>query len=185
MENGMMDLIQSEMTTRKNLMSEIEDELQNYIYTACVIATETINHGKKIILFGNGNNALNARYIATKLIGGCDIDKRGLPAICLDATISNEEDRAFDRQIEALAKDGDLLIGISKSGNSKNILRALSLGKHMECRTVGFSGYDGGAMSEFCDVNIIVPSDDTSCIFEAHVMIGNTIIRALKDSLNL
>ena len=185
MENEMMSLIQSEITTRKNLMSEIEDELQNYIYTVCVIAIEAINHNKKIILFGNGNNAVNARYITAKLIGGYDIDKRGLPAICLDANISNKEDRAFDRQIEALAKEGDLLIGISKSGNSKNVLRALSLGKHMGCRTIGFSGYDGGAMSEFCDVNIIVPSDDISCIFEAHVIIGDTIVHALKDSLNL
>ena len=185
MENEMMNLIQSEITTRKNLMSEIEDELQNYIYTACVIATEAVNNSKKIILFGNGNNAINARHIAAKLIGGYDIGKRGLPAICLDANISNEENRAFDRQIEALAKEGDLLIGISKSGNSKNVLRALSLGKHMGCRTIGFSGYDGGAMSEFCDVNIIVPSDDISRIFEAHMMIGSIIAQVLKDSLNL
>ncbi len=185
MENEMMNLIQSEITIRKNLMGEIEDELQNYIYTACVIAIEAINHNKKIILFGDGDNAVNARYIATKLIGGNDIDKRGLPAICLDTTISNEKDRVFDRQIEALAKEGDMLIGISKSGNSKNVLRALSLGKHMRCRTVGLSGYEGGAMSEFCDVNIIVPSDDISCIFEAHIIIGNTIVCALKDSLCL
>ena len=181
MENEMMNLIQSEITTRKNLMSEIEDELQNYIYTACVIATEAISHNKKIILFGNGNNAVNARYIATKLVGGNDIDKRGLPAICLDANISNEEDRAFDRQIEVLAKDGDLLIGISKSGNSKNILRALSLGKHMGCKTVGLSGYDGGVMGEFCDVNIIVPSDDAPCIFEAHLIIGDIIAHTLNE----
>jgi len=183
MENEMMGLIQSEMTIRKNLISEIEDELQNYIYTACVIAIEAINHGKKIVLFGDGDNAINARHLAAKFIGGYDANKRGLPAICLDATISNTKDRVFERQIEALAKEGDLLIGISKSGNSKNVLRALSLGKHIGCRTIGLSGYDGGAMSEFCDVNIIVPSDDISCIFETHMMIGDIIVYALKDSL--
>ena len=91
-------------------------------------------------------------------------------------------ERIFDRQVEALANKGDLLIGLSTSGHSKNVVRALSLARHMGCKTIGLSGRDGGVMSEVCDLNIIVPSHDTPRIQEMHIMIGHIICQAIDDS---
>lgn len=87
--------------------------------------------------------------------------------------------------MEALANEGDLLMGISTSGNSKNVLRALSLGRNMGCKTIGFSGRGGGAMEDFCDVSLVVPSDDTPRIQEMHIMIGHIICQAIDDALEL
>ncbi|MCF6172669.1 MAG: SIS domain-containing protein, partial [Campylobacteraceae bacterium] len=86
-------------------------------------------------------------------------------------------DRIFDKQIELRVKPEDVLIGFSTSGNSKNVLRALSLGRNLGCKTIGFSSGDGGAMDEFCDLNLVVPSDDADIIQEIHLVIGNIIFR--------
>jgi len=190
-EINMMNMIQSEMNAHKETIEKTIETMQSHIYTACIIATETIKNGNKILLFGNGGSAADAQHIAAELSGRYKIERRGLPGIALTTdtsvltAVGNDYgyDRVFDRQVEALARAGDLLIGISTSGNSKNVLRALSLGKNMGCKTIGFSGGDGGAMNEFCDVNLVVPSDDTPRIQEMHIMIGHIICQAIDDSL--
>ncbi len=187
----MMNMIQSEMSAHKQTIEKTIETMQNHIYTACIIATETIKSGNKILLFGNGGSAADAQHIAAELSGRYKTERRGLPGIALTTdtsvltAVGNDYgyERVFDRQVEAPAREGDLLIGISTSGNSKNVLRALSLGRNMGCKTVGFSGCDGGAMSEFCDVNLVVPSDDTPRIQEMHIMIGHIICQAIDDSL--
>lgn len=187
----MMDMIQSELNAHKETIEKTIEDLQSYIYTACVIATETINSGGKILLFGNGGSAADAQHIAAELSGRYKKERRGLPGIALTTdtsvltAVGNDYgyDRVFDRQVEALANKGDLLIGISTSGNSKNVLRALSLGRNMGCKTIGFSGHDGGAMNEFCDINLVVPSDDTPRIQEMHILIGHIVCQAIEDSL--
>ncbi len=187
----MMEMIENEMNAHKKTIEKTIEELQNYIYTACIITTETINNGGKILLFGNGGSAADTQHIAAELSGRYKSERRGLPGIALTTdtsvltAVGNDYgfDRIFDRQVEALARKGDVLIGISTSGNSKNVLRALSLGRNMGCKTIGFSGRDGGAMDEFCDVNIVVPSDDTPRIQEMHIMIGHIICQAIDDSL--
>ena len=92
-------------------------------------------------------------------------------------------DRVFDRQVEALANQGDLLIGISTSGNSGNVINALALGKELGCRTLGFSGKDGGKMNDLCDLNLVVPSGDTPRIQEMHILIGHTLCQAVDDAI--
>lgn len=185
-----MSMIASEMNAHKETIEETIDALQSHIYTACIIASETINRGGKILLCGNGGSAANAQHIAARLSGRYKIERRGLAGIALTTdtsvltAVGNDYgyDRVFDRQVEALAKKGDLIIGISTSGNSKNVLRALSLGRNMGCKTIGFSGCDGGAMDEFCDINLVVPSDDTPRIQEVHIMIGHIICQAIDDT---
>jgi len=187
----MMSMIENEMNSHKKTIEKTIEELQSYIYTACIIASETINNGGKILLFGNGGSAADAQHIAAELSGRYKRDRRGLPGIALTTdtsvltAVGNDYgyERVFDRQVEALAREGDLLIGISTSGNSKNVLRALSLGQNMGCKTIGLSGKDGGALNDFCDVNIVVPSDDTPRIQEMHIMIGHIICQAIDDSL--
>jgi len=188
-----MNMINAELNAHKDVIEKTIENLQNHIYTACIIASETINSGGKILLCGNGGSAADAQHIAAELSGRYKIERRGLPGIALTTdtsvltAVGNDYgyDRVFDRQVEALANKGDLIIGISTSGNSKNVLRALSLGRNMGCKTIGFSGRDGGAMNEFCDINLVVPSNDTPRIQEMHILIGHTICQAIDDSLKL
>ena len=84
-------------------------------------------------------------------------------------------DRVFDRQVEALANRGDVAIGISTGGSSANVVSALKLAKNLGCKTIGFSGRDGGEMNDICDTNIVVPAQDTARIQEMHIVIGHTI----------
>ena len=189
----MMEMISKEMDAHKKVIEDTIEEMKNYIYTACIVASETINKGGKILIFGNGGSAADAQHIAAELSGRYKSERRGLPGIALTTdtsvltAVGNDYgyDRVFDRQVEALANEGDLLIGISTSGNSKNVLRALSLGRNMGCKTIGFSGRGGGAMDDFCDVSLVVPSDDTPRIQEMHIMIGHIICQAIDDALEL
>lgn len=185
----MRDMIQRELNAHQEAIKKTINTLEHHIYTACVIASETINSGSKILLFGNGGSAADAQHIAAELSGRYKNERRGLPAMALTTdtsvltAVGNDYgfDRIFDRQVEALAREGDLLIGISTSGNSKNVLRALSLGCNIGCRTIGLSGRDGGAMHEFCDINLVVPSDDTPRIQEMHILIGHIICQAIDN----
>lgn len=166
-------------------------ELQRYIYTACVIATDTIAKGNKILIFGNGGSAADAQHIAAELVGRYKTNRKGLSAIALTTdtsaltAIGNDfgYESVFERQVEALAREGDLLIGISTSGTSPNVVRALKLGREIGCRCIGLSGKGGGVMDEICDINIVAPSSDTPRIQEMHIMIGHIICQAI-DSVN-
>ena len=186
----MKEMIQKEMLAHQEVIAKTIEMLQNQIYTACIIATETLKNGHKVLVCGNGGSAADAQHIAAELSGRYKSDRRGLPGIALTTdtsvltAVGNDFgfERIFDRQVEALANKGDLLIGLSTSGHSKNVVRALSLAHHMGCKTIGLSGRDGGVMSEVCDLNIIVPSHDTPRIQEMHIMIGHIICQAIDDS---
>ena len=185
----MMEMIQREMVSHQAVIAKTIEHLHSHIYTACVIASEALKNGHKILLCGNGGSAADAQHIAAELSGRYKSERRGLPGIALTTdtsvltAVGNDFgfDRIFDRQVEALAREGDVLIGISTSGHSKNVVRALSLARNMGCRTIGLSGRDGGVMSEFCDINIIVPSEDTPRIQEMYIMIGHIICQAIDD----
>lgn len=183
----MMEMIHQEINAHKEVVEKTLMSLQSHIYTACIIATEALKNGNKIMLCGNGGSAADAQHIAAELSGRYSVERRGLAGIALTTdtsvltAVGNDYgfDHIFDRQVEALAKEGDVVIGISTSGHSKNIVRALSRARHLGCRTIGLSGRDGGVMSEFCDINIIIPSDDTPRIQEMHIMIGHIICQAI------
>ncbi len=185
----MMNTIRDEINSHIEVTKKTFDSLQNYIYTASIISNDTIEKGNKILLFGNGGSAADAQHIAAEFVGRYKVERIGLPAIALTTdtsaltAISNDYgyDRVFERQVEALANKGDLLIGISTSGKSPNVIKALKKGREIGCRCIGLSGKDGGDMSEVCDVNIIVPSNDTARIQEMHILIGH-IICGIVDS---
>jgi len=90
-------------------------------------------------------------------------------------------DRVFDRQVEALAQEGDLLIGISSTGNSANVINAFNMAKKMGCKTLGLSGKSGGKFNGQCDLNVVVPADVTARVQEMHILIGHTICQAIDD----
>ena len=139
--------------------------------------------GGKILIFGNGGSAADAQHIAAELVGSYKINRKGLPAIALTTdsssltSIGNDfgYKHVFDRQVEALAREGDIVIGISTSGKSANVISALKLASQMNCITLGLSGNDGGEMNQICDINIVAPSYDTPRIQEIHILIGHTI----------
>lgn len=174
----MMDIIQSELSSHQKVAEKTIENLQNHIYTASIIVNETIKNGNKILVFGNGKNALLAQLIFLKEEEDTSCEKR---VKVLDINHNAEDKKLFENQVEKLHKVGDLLIGISASGNSVNVLRALSLGRNLGCKTMGLSGYDGGAMNEFCDLNLVVPSDNIYRITEVHLLIGNIITQSIEN----
>ncbi len=186
----MMEMVQRELASHKRVVEETTEDLQHFIYSASMISVEVLRNGKKILLFGNGGSAADAQHIAAELTGRYKSERKGLPAIALTTdtsaltAIGNDYgyDIVFSRQVEALANEGDLLIGISTSGNSENVIKALKTGRAMGCKTIGLSGKDGGKMNNLCDLNVIVPSSDTPRIQEMHIMIGHIICQAIDDA---
>jgi len=183
-------MIQTEFKAHEKTIKAVTEKLIPDVEKASLVAIETLKNGNKILLCGNGGSAADAQHIAAELTGRYKSERRGLPGIALTTdtsaltAIANDYgyERVFDRQVEALANRGDLLIGISTSGNSPNILSALKTAKGLGCRTIGLSGRNGGLMNNACDLNIVIPSDDTPRIQEMHILIGHTICQAIDDA---
>ncbi len=188
----MQDMIQAEFEAHKKTIDATLKKLIPDVENASLIFIETLKKGNKILLCGNGGSASDAQHIAAELTGRYKRERRGLPGIALTTdtsaltAISNDYgyDHVFDRQVEALASKGDLLVGISTSGNSQNILNALRIAKELGCLTLGLSGKDGGEMNKICDLNIIIPSYDTPRIQEMHILIGHTLCQAVDDAVS-
>lgn len=183
-------MIEAEFEAHRKTIEASIEKLVPSVEEASMAVIETLKNGNKILLCGNGGSAADAQHIAAELTGRYKSERRGLPGIALTTdtsaltAISNDYgySRVFGRQVEALANKGDLLIGISTSGNSPNILSAFETAKALGCRTIGMSGRDGGAMNEACDLNIVVPSNDTPRIQEMHILIGHTICQAIDNA---
>ena len=188
----MKQTIKNEFLSHLEVINLTIATMQEKLEQASLLVVETLKNGNKVLLCGNGGSAADAQHIAAELTGRYKSERRGLPGIALTTdtsaltAIGNDYgyDRVFDRQVEALANKGDLIIGISTSGNSKNIVSALKLGRELGCKTLGLSGRDGGAMNEVCDVNLIVPSSDTPRIQEMHILFGHTICQIVDNELS-
>jgi len=188
----MINTINNEFSSHVETILKVQKTMSEDLKKASQLAVNTLKAGNKILLCGNGGSAADAQHIAAELTGRYKTERRGLAGIALTTdtsaltAIGNDYgyDRVFDRQVEALANKGDLIIGISTSGNSKNIVSALKLGKEMDCSTLGFSGRNGGDMNEVCDVNLIVPSDNTPRIQEMHILFGHTICQIIDNELS-
>jgi len=180
----------------------IQKELENHIQTCHLMAElipnidliskqaiHTIEAGGKIILFGNGGSAADSQHIAAELVGRFKTERKGLPAIALTTdtsaltSIGNDfgYEFIFKRQLEALLNQKDMVIGISTSGNSNNVLSALEYSKQSNVKTYGLSGGSGGGMNTMCDLNIVIPSSDTPRIQEMHIFIGHTICQLIDN----
>ncbi len=178
----MKHYIDSEFSHHLEVLKKTEG-LSADIEKAGELIVSTLKSGNKILLFGNGGSAADAQHIATELTGRYKTERRGLPAIALTTdtsaltAIGNDYgfDRIFERQVEALGKEGDLLIGISTSGNSPNVIKALTYGKNSGMKTIGLTGKGGGEMKNLCHLNLIIPSDDTARIQEMHILIGHIL----------
>jgi len=188
----MKKTIQDEFSSHLETINTVIGSMEVDIEKASILIVDALKTGSKILLCGNGGSAADAQHIAAELTGRYKTERKGLPGIALTTdtsaltAIGNDYgyDRIFDRQVEALANTGDVLIGISTSGNSKNVVSALTLAQELGCKTVGLTGRDGGAMNEVCDINIVVPSDDTPRIQEMHILFGHIICQIIDDNLS-
>jgi D-sedoheptulose 7-phosphate isomerase len=188
----MKSIIESEFNEHIKTTKATLESISKPLEITAKLCVNTINTGNKILIFGNGGSAADAQHIAAELVGRFKVERKGLPAIALTTdtsvltSIGNDYgyDHVFDRQIEAIANDGDIVIGISSSGKSMNVINALILAKKIGCKTIGLSGKDGGKMTKLCDINIVVPANDTARIQEMHIVIGHTICHLVDQAFS-
>ena len=176
------------MITEKSIKEHMEvvSKLQSIIKEIETLGGKlnvTLKNGNKVLLMGNGGSAADSQHIAAELVGRFKNERKGLPAIALTTdtsiltAVGNDYsfNEIFARQIEALANKGDLVIGISTSGNSENVIKGILKAKEIGCYTVGLLGKDGGKLKDLVDLPIIVPSNSTPRIQECHILIGHII----------
>lgn len=178
--------ITEHLSVVSNLVSlnEIIEESSNLISKALL-------SGGKLLLCGNGGSASDAQHIAAEFVGRFLKERRPLAAISLSTDtsaltcISNDYsfDDVFSRQLLAIARPGDCLIAISTSGNSNNVIRAVEVARGIGVTTIGMLGRDGGKLKSLCDKPIVVNSNVTARIQEAHILIGHTICEIVEDSI--
>lgn len=169
----------------KEHISVIEDLqlLEKEIQLTCDAVINTLNNGGKVIWMGNGGSAADSQHLAAEFVGRFVEERKGLPSIALTTdtsiitAVGNDYgfDDIFRRQIEALCKSYDTVIGISTSGNSKNVLKAVELANILGAKTVALTGNSGGKIKQKADICISVPSNITARIQEAHILIGHII----------
>jgi D-sedoheptulose 7-phosphate isomerase len=158
---------------------------------AANMCINSLEKGGKILIFGNGGSAADAQHIAAELVSRYKEERKALTAIALTTdtsiltAIGNDYgyNFIFSRQIEALAKPGDIVIGISTGGTSSNVINALKKAKELKCKSIGFSGRGGGDFNSLCDINLAVPAEDTPRIQEMHILLGHTLCHIIEKSL--
>ncbi len=155
------------------------------------ILIHALGAGNKLLLFGNGGSAADAQHIAAEFVGRFAFDRPALPALALSVNtscvtaIGNDYgfDLVFSRQIEALGRHGDVALGITTSGKSPNVLRAMSTAKKMGLQTVGLTGANGGPLAGVVDYCICAPSTETPRIQECHILIGHIISELVEQTI--
>jgi len=176
----MQEKIILELEEHNRMMARLCDECINSVMSLSDLLIHTLKSGRKLIVFGNGGSSADAQHFACELVGSFRNKKRhALPAIALTTNTSNLTsisndfgfEEVFKRQVEALAQKGDLCIGISTSGRSSNVYKALAAAKKIGCKTAALLGNDGGIIKKIVDCPVIVPSDSTPRIQEAHIFI--------------
>jgi len=161
------------------------------IFEVCKAIANAFNEGKKLILFGNGGSSTDASHIAAEFINRFKRERPGLPAIALNTdmavitSIANDYDfsEIFAKQLKALAEEGDVVLAISTSGNSPNIMKAMDVARKKKLTTIAFTGLKGEKFASRATFAFVVPSDNTPRIQETHITIGHVICQIVEDIL--
>src|SRR5713226_3106132 len=188
-EPRVIQLIEASIATKQDLLHN--SVLVSIVAKVSEVLIKAFRAGNKVLLFGNGGSAADAQHIAAEFVGRFAFDRPALPALALSVNtscvtaIGNDYgfDLVFARQIEALGRSGDVAIGISTSGNSSNVLRALSVSKKMGLHTVGLTGCTGGKVKDVVDHCICAPSNETPRIQECHILIGHVISEIVEQTM--
>ena len=150
---------------------------------------DAIESGHKVIFCGNGGSAADSQHLAAELMGKYKLDRRPLPACSLTCNTSSltaigndyGHEYIFSRQLEAIGSAGDVVVGISTSGNSKNILETFNIAKQKNIKTIALTGNTGGDMVKLADITLKAPSDITNHIQELHIAVGHIICGIVED----
>jgi len=162
---------------------------KDQIYEVGSIMATALRDGNKVLLFGNGGSAADAQHIAAEIVGRFKKERRGLPAIALTTdtsiltAVGNDYgfETIFERQIEALCMPGDVAVGITTSGNSENVIRALKKAHDLGATTVAFTGRNGGKVVEIAHYSFVVPSYETPRIQECHITLGHVLCEIIDE----
>lgn len=180
-ESNGYDAVTLSLQEHLEVFGHFADKAYGPIVSAGEMICEVVTRGGKVLLCGNGGSAADAQHIAAEFVGRYEDERKALPAIALTTdtsaltALSNDYgyDKVFARQVEALANDGDVLIAISTSGSSKNVINAMMKAREIGCRIIGLTGGKGTKFAALCDACVIVPSERTSRIQEAHITTGH------------
>lgn len=161
------------------------------IYSAFEVILKSFKNGGKVIFAGNGGSAADSQHLAAEFVSRFMFDRPGLPSIALTTdtsvitAIGNDYgfDLLFQRQIQAIASENDVFIGISTSGNSENIINALKYCNEKKIQTIGLTGSNMGKMNPLCSICIEVPSNQTSFIQESHITIGHILCMLIEEEI--
>lgn len=188
----MKEKIKSQISESMSVKEAMLDLCIEDVESAALIMIRSLQNGGKILWCGNGGSAADAQHLATELMGGMTShERKPIPSIALttDSSFltawSNDTgfESVFSRQLQGLGKAGDVLIGISTSGNSENIIAAVKQAKYKDLETIVFTGRSGGRLQGLSDISINVPSENTQRIQEAHIMIGQILCGLIEDDL--
>ncbi|MEQ1605252.1 MAG: D-sedoheptulose 7-phosphate isomerase [Pyrinomonadaceae bacterium] len=163
------------------VFNKVISDITGPIDYCATLLVETFKAGNKVLICGNGGSAADAQHIAAEFVGRFETERKALPAIALTTdtsaltALANDYDfeRIFARQVDALAADGDCLIAISTSGNSRNVIAAVMAARNRGCRVIGMTGANGKKLASLSDGCILVPSERTARIQEAHITIAH------------
>lgn len=179
--------IQESVEVKTRLLAETNPTLA----PIAAAMAEAFRNGGKVVLFGNGGSAADAQHVAAELVNRFLMERKALPALALttDSSIltAMANDLGFDcvfaRQVEALVRPGDVVVGLSTSGNSENVLQGLRAARECGATTVGLTGRDGGRLKDVADICFCAPSDNTPRIQEAHITVLHAICEAVEREL--
>ena len=188
----MRQIVVEQLNESARVKQKTAELLADAIVGASQMIIDSYRRGGKVLLIGNGGSAADAQHIAGELVGRFKLERKALPAMALTTNTSiltalgndYHYDIVFARKVEAFANhSADVLIAISTSGNSPNILRAVEVAKSRKISVIGFLGKGGGKLKTMVDLALIVPSDDTQRIQETHITIGHIICDLVEQTL--
>ncbi len=183
------DIIKSSIDVKQQLLAD--ENLVNQIATVTEVITKAFQNGNAVYFAGNGGSAADAQHLAAEFSGRFYKDRKALPSDALHCNSSYltavANDYSYDviyaRLLEGLAKKGDVLVGISTSGNSGNIVKAFEMAKTIGVTTIGFTGHNGGKMKDLGDYLINIPSNTTPRIQESHILVGHIICELVEINI--
>ncbi len=186
----MEELIKKELADSAYVKSLMAEETVSSIVDAVDLVIKSLRRGGKILLFGNGGSAADAQHIACELIGKFKKVRSSQPAIALTTdtsvltSVANDfgYEYVFSRQIEAIANSQDVVIAISTSGNSPNVLEGVMAARDKGCKTIALTGRSGGKLAQIVDISVRIPSNEIARIQEAHITVGHIICAMVEKA---
>ena len=181
LEDDSSKLIEKSLISHIEIIQKLIKKEQQEIERCGKFIFDTLERGNKILICGNGGSAADAQHIAAEFVGRYETERKALPAIALTTdtsaltALTNDYnfERVFSRQIEAIGKEGDLLIAISTSGNSTNVLSAVMTARNIGCKTLALTGSNGKKLASLCDLSLMIPSERTARIQEGHITVAH------------